>query len=846
VSLYAGINKYNEDVKYPNPIIGETDKTYKKRQRKQEKLVKEDARLRFDLLNSKFLIPLRLHLEPVLRPKNPDDVQAYDCNRVAHIRLIGDDNPRHYFNRKSMKMARQAFHHDGYKFDWQLNMAVRFSYKPCLLVQAFGPSSNPKDKKSVKYLKINKVKKYIEKVGYNKELDDELNRLYAEKASGCFNKEDFLHYRFWFFDLDYISPIAFEDLCEILDEIGLFKYLAAVVETSPGKYHLYFHSELIASKEHVGVWPEPNRVPFDQLIFDPVFLEAIQDKSKLGMEWHEVANRGMLNKEKLADSTNPLPVETPKFTGDNDSAQAYKQHWAILNQFLGGDPCVHNETRVAQLPFYPNPKTGYEAQLLHVNPNAPVMKSADIAEAYPKMLAYFRRNGRAVNPNPPQYRTKKPLPKQPKKMAEVPEEKVKATVVREPRVETPKDRRPLPASPLQYAKENGLEDHIVWDKDITGKSNQMLLVLAKYAWKYIDLRDPGQRTAFYEAVIKPYIFSRESGDIKRLTAKESFRKRYDACCVTNLPFNLKQLQTGKGPLHTPEQIREMFQLTAAEKLEKSDQSKYARLLGIIAEKARDTGVKAARQENGDLLFKFFVPCKHLKNVSRYARKLEHLENINVLIRDKVYFHPARGKRSNAKAPEAGARKCKSLTILVPEKIAKMFPLPGNKPETAPEDTTPPAPEKSACAVVSYSTDPFAGISSPATKAIQIKIDRMAKRIVKIDKVARKNWREFTDDPFVYVRKDIFKARYKAQQANINFKDYVVDNFPDKARVMRLVELYDDKVLQKQSLEKELHMAKVDAKNNSRSQPVKPETPDWGALALKLAEIGKGIIKEDPL
>lgn len=840
MSQHQFIDKFREDLKYPSRLVGESDKAFKKRTNIAIRQVKADGLGKFHSLTTKFLAPLGLQTEHVLRPKNPDLIQHYACNTVAHMRLIGNGPRRSYENPSSNRVLGLSYNRDGYKRPHELYCAERFNLKPCLLLHAYIPSFWVKDKRSNEYLQITTIKQALE-LGYTAELNQKLAELEQNRSSGCFTKLDFMHYRFWFFDLDFTTPVAFEQVCELLESVGLFKFLAGVVETSPGKYHLYFHSEMIAGTNHVKNWKPAVHTPYDTLIYDRVFLDGIAGRSHRGMEWSQVANRGMLNVDQ-AQAANP-------WLGNDAYLAAFKKHWGVLNRFLGGDPCVHNETRIAQLPFYTNPKTGTTAELLHINPTAPVMTVADVNQAVPLMIERFNKYG-AFNPSSHNYK-KAPAPTPQVYLTKIPVEGGDKEVEIKPAdLEIPiiKDRKPLPATPNQYAQENGLKDEIKWVKDLAGISNEMLKLLAKFAWRYIDLNNPDQRKTFYQLVVVPFFVGKVSNDISRSNFKERCWVRFESLCRANLPYNGKpwRFKKPESPPLTKEWILEKAKSRLPEKLFTT----HEKLIRVVADTIVENGIQPveAVEKNGDLVFNFFVPSKVLKKtVYQYAKKLQDLENHKVLTRSREYWMPVKGIRSNAGAPKTGARLCKEWALVIPKEIAEPVKVEEVVVEEVEEVVVVEVEEVEEVVVVEpvtkpleYTTDPFARVSSPEITELTTKLETNRAKAKDMEKWLMKGWQKKYDTPWVYLRREVSQLKQKAKLAGENFLDFVLINEPEKFGFVEQSLTLDELEKEKIQIEKELHMAKVLAKN-AKPPPPKPDTPDWSDLARQLKMVGRDII-----
>jgi len=643
-----------EDLKYPTRRAVETDSDYKKRCSRASNFVKEEAKVRHANVQKYFFDPLGVHLEPNLRPTKPELITPYLCNNVAQTRLFNDKTPRYYPNQSSFRAYSQAKNHDGYRLPHQLYMAERFNLKPCWFVHAMAPTAAIKDQRTINF----HVKKLLkrENIDLSQQLEWQ-NYLADHPANGFYNVKSFMHYRFWFFDLDNISTL--DTVLRKLKALGLLKYLVVATQTSPGKFHLYFKSELIAGTDEVANWLPSNKGANLTLPYDPQFIEDLlkRTKNKTDPMWQMVGNRGVFDGTDIHRSEIPLPghATDAEFRGDNASFQHYKSLWHRINTVLGGDIQVHNGTRVAQLPFYRNPKSGRICEVVYTMADAPRMRLVDAAALFPCGPVNVVLTNNVILP------TKEGVPV-PDAAVEHFREKVLevATLQKEHQTKAFQDttRLNLPDTPEEYAKQNDLFDKISWDLDITGKSNDMLLLISKFAWRYVDLANSFEVETFYQKIFEPYFRLRSSEDLAKDPGLEKFKQRFLVCCETNLR-NLKRCKFGSPkdpPPFTTEELIELFRLAIESKapdfflnLDWVAERHYDIILAYFAEtliRRYVNPIAIEKEKENILLYEFFFTCKVLnQKVPGYTAKLLALANVGFFTRGQNYKKQKKCKTS---------------------------------------------------------------------------------------------------------------------------------------------------------------------------------------------------------
>lgn len=645
------------DIKNPTQEPGEKDSIYLVRCKEAGKASKAEAKHRHSLIEKKFLEPLGVHFEPVLRPSKPEKIQPYLANEVAHTRIIDTlQVPRGYQSESSWRAFKQARNHDGYRMPYQLYRAERFNLKACWLVHAHQPSMVIKDQLAINY----HIKEQIKAGGLDpRQLQSMLAYLAANHTTGFFNKKTFQHYRHWFFDLDHVS--IFEEVRARLKDLGLLDFLVVATETSKGKFHLYFKSELIANQQQVQGWSASNKAEESILPYDQNFVAELKKKVSNPMhpDWQMIAKRGVVDGWDIHRSNIPLPLGVRAgvcYRGDNATHDQYRDLWGRMNKVLGGDAGVLDGTRVAQLPFYRNPKNNFMCDVVYSQPNAPVMRLGDVLKVFP--------NGEinvAVR-HPELETTKKEVPDVVEVVLEEKIEEQQKVVQKEKEVAfTFTELLDLPANPEEYARQNNLSEKISWDLDITGRSNAMLLLLSKYAWRYVDLYNDQEVEAFWAAVVEPYLRLRTSNGLVKDLGLKDFKKRYLICCSTNRRWDHKKPQVLGS-----EDLLKLSKLEIERRdpnffinLSFADENHYERILQYIADTLERGYVKGVTtKDDKTLLYKFFLPITYLRDtIPGYNKKLTVLAKLGFFTREKSFV---------------SGKKCKTCRMYLDNALVKAY------------------------------------------------------------------------------------------------------------------------------------------------------------------------------
>jgi len=615
---------------------------------------------------SEFCDVLNLHLEPALKGKH---CEAYHASNTVHTRIL-DLNPnfdiRTDFNKP--KAYYQARNHDGYKLPQYLGRAEEFGFKPCMFVQAQIPSLFVTSKKQQIYVERKRVWNQLYGL-YDSKLIAEYDALRQKEllTTNCYNIDDFLHYRFWFFDLDYEYKIPLADLLSGLKELNLLPFVNAIVQTSDTKYHMYIKSEMIATEQQVSNWPSPLK-DYELLnATNPEYLEKLSYKqpNKTGLDWFKVAKRGVPSIRRLSSIPIPIPEEAKLrhglYFGDNKVHADYLECYREIAHVLGSDPCVFDEMRIAQLVGYTNPKSGFTAKLIHINKDALVLTTKLAKTTIHDSIKKFLNNYT--------YPLYVPRPSQTIEIVEQNlEVNVKPTALpaqillvnpSEDKIYKRRSSKEIPVDAVEYCRLNNIND-LILDKDLNGSSNDMLLLLSRYANKYIDLKDPKQQRTYFDTLIVPYFRERTSKNIRKDKNFKIFFKRFKSLCKHNSKFSSARITKNKQTKYITSSelekvLEKQLQDLVGNKHACIKSKGHINLRRIICEQA----VNHAILKEGDVdEFSFQVPSALLNSVHGYRQKLNFYIGLGLYEIDNTYVKPFRKDGCVIKAGECKKHKLK--------------------------------------------------------------------------------------------------------------------------------------------------------------------------------------------
>lgn len=662
-----------------------------------------------DLLD--FCNILNLHLEPPLKSKY---ASIYHASNVLQTRII-DTNPysKNLFENLDpfqQKEFNSLKNHDACKLERQLDRAEFYNLKICGFVHAMAPSIFVKGRLGLNFKKQQDVRQELHQCPdwlEQKALRDQLDWLKKERKSisTCYGGQEFLHYRFWFFDLDYPEFITHYELVDKLEEMGLGPYVSAIVQTSPTKYHAYIKSEMICSENQVKNWPTALSADELEHTVNPEYLSDLANRYRRlnGSEWFQVAKRGLPHIGRLSDIPVPIPEEATLingyYYGDRKVHDDFLQSWHKFAKVLNADNRTYDGTRVAQLPGYSNPKNSFQAHVVYHNRTAPVLttkKAREILEgevskfyvSYPtannlldaalledqerNITDFIRCNidktgiDTVTNASAPRFtsdiltlvakakeyealKLKEKRQEKDRVFSQKYREKCKAEKqMTKQRAKRVRKIDLMPTDPMDYARAHGLLHDIIWDRDIRGHSNRMLLLLTRFVKCHIRLDDPAQQQYYFDRIIYPYFATKESKDLCDPNWEENFFKRFVSLCrlaKKNLEKFLSQLEY-KDPddVTNINNLKVLFERELAKKLGSHskvfEEVGHKKLRKIIYDAVEKTG-RINEWDIGKIEIKFYIPKQVMSDSigGRYRDLLRVYEDLNIYRVDYKYIRP---------------------------------------------------------------------------------------------------------------------------------------------------------------------------------------------------------------
>lgn len=640
---------------------------------------KEESSSRFNALGN-FCDAMNLHFEPALRGTTS---KLYHASNVLHTRIIDVNNSIHSIDpsdEKNIKLFLRTRNHDGYKLPHHLIKAEQFDMKLMGFVQAMKPTNFVTNR-------LGKI--FVEKKRlYSRLTEDQITpyeygvmmdelRQKELVTNNCYNSDDFLHYRFWFFDLDYEYDIPLPDLIETLKELNLFSFVTSIVKTSPTKYHIYIKSEMVATERHVDNWPLPLRLSLFEDAIDPHYIQKLCEKypKKNGLDWYFVSLRGLPSIDRINSIPIPIPVEAKlswdgRYVGDDKVYRDYLACHKEIATVLGADPSVSNETRNAQLVGYTNPKNGYTANLVYANKDAPVLTTLTAKTLIHGSITRYYNNytypfyiPRAVKKE----LSIKNIDNKHEILSFFKDQKVIVdTTAERYHIKSSKKAKTkftkIPESPEAYCMVHALQDEVLWDKDITGNSNAMLNLFSRFAHAHIDLTDTKQQKTFFKNVLESYFKDRISKDLSKDVYLIDFFRRFQKNCF----HNSKTLLSNKNNItsqitYTSEQLQETWSSllinAVGEDHECIASKAHIRLRKIICDHAAKYGILIS--ENGLKCLDYQIPASLLNDVHGYKQKLNFYSSLGLYSIGYSYRMPTRKGNVIIKSGQ-----CKKHTLIL--------------------------------------------------------------------------------------------------------------------------------------------------------------------------------------
>jgi hypothetical protein len=452
---------------------------------------------------------------------------------------------------------------------------------------------------------------------------------------------------------------------------------------------------MLATSSQLQNWPTALNIKVLEKVIDPSYLKDLRKSNPryTGGEWFDVAKRGLPALSRLSDIPIPIPEEAKLlqglYYGDDAVYKSYQDSWAKIARFLNADSKTNDIMRIAQLPGYSNPKNLYQAHLVYQNKDAKVLTtkiarttiSENIDKYYSKSKnesfynfitsdresididGYVRLRIPKSNLIPSNTRFTKGFEslkeidkeidkKIRRKKAKDKYNKKKKAEKDKAKLKTIKKKyyvkmKSIPNSPEDYCRLHRLQYDVIWDQNITGHSNAMLLLFCRYVNNYIVLNDKEQRAVYFDRVIRPYFQKRTSKDLKKDRNLKGFYNRFETICKSgfgNLQNYFKiavDIKETKGI--NVSNVKVLFEESLAERLGRTSevfkQLGHEKLRKIIYNSIKRSGW--ARKTEDGVEIDFFIPREIMKKKigSRYINLARVYESTGLYLVDSKYKCP---------------------------------------------------------------------------------------------------------------------------------------------------------------------------------------------------------------
>jgi hypothetical protein len=206
----------------------------------------------------------------------------------------------------------------------------------------------------------------------------------------------------------------------------------------------------------------------------------------------------------------------------------------------------------------------------------------------------------------------------------------------------------MPSDPFDYARVHGLLHDIIWDKNITGQSNRMFLLLTRFVKCHIRLDAKDQQEYYFNRIIYPYFASRKSKNLSDPNWKEKFFKRFESLCrlaKKDLEKFLSQLEyKNPGDVVNTNNVKVLFEEDLASKLGRTSEVfrevGHKKLQRIIYDAVGRTG-RATELAPGEVEINFYIPKQVMSDSigGRYRDLLRVYEETKSYKVDYKYIRP---------------------------------------------------------------------------------------------------------------------------------------------------------------------------------------------------------------
>jgi hypothetical protein len=204
----------------------------------------------------------------------------------------------------------------------------------------------------------------------------------------------------------------------------------------------------------------------------------------------------------------------------------------------------------------------------------------------------------------------------------------------------------VPNSPEDYCRLHGLQNEVIWDVDITGHSNAMLLLFCRYAKKYIVLNDKSQQYIYFDRVIRPYFGKRTSKDLKKDKSLRGFYSRFQTLCKSgfiDLQNYFKHTLGKEIKGINISNVKALFEESVVDRVSRSSevfrQVGHEKLRNIIYDSIKRSGWASKTEDGVDI--DFYIPREVMRKKvgGKYQNLIKLYEEIGVYLVDSKYKCP---------------------------------------------------------------------------------------------------------------------------------------------------------------------------------------------------------------
>lgn len=208
----------------------------------------------------------------------------------------------------------------------------------------------------------------------------------------------------------------------------------------------------------------------------------------------------------------------------------------------------------------------------------------------------------------------------------------------------------------------------MWCDDINGHSNDMLLLLCRFSHQYINLNNPKELKAYFNAILEPYFTSRKSQLVLKNTTA-LYRLFVSLCkhdAKSPVSASGSRVSEGiKGKYKSSNDLlrdwEDQLKIELGENAKVLSNKVHQKLRKIICDHV--IGCGSITETPGVFKFEFQVQSAYLaQHISKYNEKLKFYEDLGCFTRDNHYVLP---KRKNGVVVQKGD--CKKCYLIIQDK-----------------------------------------------------------------------------------------------------------------------------------------------------------------------------------